>query len=430
MREMKVLVVGGGGREHVIAWKIRKSRWVSKVYCAPGNAGIAAVAECVDIKPTDIEALLDFALDNGIDLTVVGPEAPLAMGIVDRFEEKGLRIFGPSKAAARIESSKIFAKEIMRKYSIPTAGSETFTDLSKARDYVIRTGGPMVVKVDGLAAGKGAFPCEDEMEALKAIDIIENGAFKEAGSRILIEEYLRGEEASILAFSDGKHVIPLESAQDHKRVFDGDTGPNTGGMGAYSPAPVISEDIASRVYDEILMPTVRGMAAEGTPYKGILYAGLMITDEGAKVIEFNCRFGDPEAQVVIPRMATDFIRPLLACCDGTLNRVNLRWSRSSCVCVVITSGGYPGSYKKGFEITGLDKVERMENVVAFHAGTREDGDGRILTNGGRVLGITAMGPDIKETIKLAYRAVRKVDFKDNFYRKDIGKKASYHLDGM
>lgn len=427
---MKVLVVGGGGREHVLCWKIKKSRWVSKVFCAPGNAGIEDVAVCVDIKAEDIDGLLEFAKDNEIDLTIVGPEAPLAEGIVDRFQENGLKIFGPTKAAAQIESSKSFAKSIMEKYGIPTARSTTFTDLEEAARYVKETGGPQVVKVDGLAAGKGAFPCDDELEALKVLKEIDGGLFEKTGGKVLIEEYLYGEEASILAFSDGKNVIPLESAQDHKRAYDNDQGPNTGGMGAYSPAPVISDDIASRVQDEILIPTIKGMAAEGIPYKGILYAGLMITEEGPKVIEFNCRFGDPEAQAVIPRMATDFIKPIIASCDGTLDKIKFRWSKNRCVCVVMASGGYPGKYQKGKKISGLEKLSGMENVQTFHAGTRMDDQGNVVTSGGRVLGICGMGPTIKESIKLTYQAARKVDFEGAFYRKDIGKKATFHLDGM
>ncbi|MBN1538720.1 MAG: phosphoribosylamine--glycine ligase [Candidatus Thermoplasmatota archaeon] len=427
---MKVLVIGGGGREHAIAWKVKKSRWVNKVYCAPGNGGISSVAVCVPIPADDIEALVKFATENEIDLTIVGPEAPLTEGIVDRFREKGLKIFGPTKAAALLESSKSFAKMIMDRYNIPTARYASFDDPEDARRYIRETGGPMVVKVDGLAAGKGAFPCEDELEALAAVDLIASGAFKEAGSKILIEEYLVGEEASILAFSDGKNVIPLEPTQDHKRVWNDDEGPNTGGMGAYSPAPVITEDLSSRIYDEILVPTIRGMKAEGRPYEGILYAGLMITEEGPKVIEFNCRFGDPEAQAVIPRLATDFIKPILACCDGTLDKVQLRWSRNSCVCVVMASGGYPGPYTKGHAVSGLDKIEKMENMIVFHAGTRREEDGSIITSGGRVLGITALGPNIKDTIKLAYKGVRKVEFKDAYYRTDIGKKALFHIDGM
>ncbi|MEA3560070.1 MAG: phosphoribosylamine--glycine ligase [Candidatus Thermoplasmatota archaeon] len=425
---MKVLVVGGGGREHVIAWKIIKSRWVSKVYCAPGNGGISEVATCVPIKADDIEGLISFVKDKEIDITIVGPEAPLAMGIVDRFEEEKLKIFGPSKAAARIESSKVFAKELMKKYDIPTADFKVFDDHRKVKKYIKRTGGPMVIKVDGLAAGKGAFPCEDEIEALEAVDRIASGAFKDADDRIIIEEFLNGEEASVLAFSDGQNIIPLESAQDHKRAFDGDKGPNTGGMGAYSPAPIITDDLSSRIYDEILVPTIRALEKEGCPYKGILYAGLMITEDGPMVIEFNCRFGDPEAQAVIPRMATDFLKPILGSCDGTLDKVRFRWSRSACVCVVMASGGYPGSYDKGYPIEGIVSAERTDGTVVFHAGTRLTEDNEIVTSGGRVLGVTATGPTIKKTIEKAYRGVKKIDFKDAYYRKDIGKSALFHVD--
>ncbi len=427
---MKVLVVGSGGREHTLAWKIKKSRWVSNVYVAPGNDGMRDVAKLVDISATDIEGLANFARENGIDLTVVGPEVPLEMGMVDHFERNGLRVFGPTKKAAMLETSKIYAKEIMRRYHVPTASFRIFEDPDEARRYVEEVGGPQVVKVDGLAAGKGAFPCEDEMEALEAIDLISSGAFGKAGDRILIEDYLKGEEASILAFCDGKTVVPLESAQDHKRAFDNDKGPNTGGMGAYSPAPVVSEDMASSVYDEIFLPMIEGMRKEGHPYKGILYAGLMITEKGPKVIEFNCRFGDPEAQVVIPRMATDIIKPLIACCDGTLDRVKFRWSKSKAVCVVLASGGYPGKYAKGLKISGLEKVETLENIVVFHSGTRIDEDEDVVTNGGRVLGVTAMDGDLQTAIRMAYKAVGKIRFQNRHYRKDIGKKALLHLDDL
>ncbi|MGA1822400.1 MAG: phosphoribosylamine--glycine ligase [Thermoplasmatota archaeon] len=424
---MKVLVIGGGGREHTLAWKLKRSRFVKRVYCAPGNAGIDSVATCVPIKADDIDGLLDFSKENDIDLTVVGPEAPLAMGIVDRFEEQGLKIFGPSRSAARLESSKAFSKNIMEKYGVPTASFEVFDDPEDAKRYILEIGGPLVIKADGLAAGKGAIPCDDEVEALKAVDTI-SSKFGEAGKRILVEEYLEGEEASVLAFCDGRNVIPLESAQDHKRAFDDDQGPNTGGMGAYSPAPVITEDLSTRIYDEILVPTVKGMEKEGCPYKGILYAGLMITEDGPKVIEYNCRFGDPEAQVVIPRLVTDIMRPILACLEGNLDKINLRWSRNAAVCVVLASGGYPGSYEKGKPITGIGKAEEMENLIVFHAGTKRDDNGEILTNGGRVLGVTAMDVSISDTIRKAYKAVRKIKFDEVHYRRDIGKKAAYHLD--
>ncbi|MFO8051626.1 MAG: phosphoribosylamine--glycine ligase [Thermoplasmatota archaeon] len=426
---MRILIIGGGGREHTIAWKIRKSRWVSSVYCAPGNGGMEKIARCVPIQPDDIEGLLEFAKQEDIDITIVGPEAPLAMGIVDRFQEEGLKIFGPTREAARIESSKVFAKEIMKKYDIPTADFKVFDNTDDVKRHIKEHGGPMVIKVDGLAAGKGAFPCEDEAEALKAIDKIGSGTFKDAAEKILVEEFLEGEEASVLAFSDGKNIVPLEAAQDHKRAFDSDKGPNTGGMGAYSPAPVVTEDLSSRIYDEILLPTVRALAEEGSPYKGILYAGLMITEEGPKVIEFNCRFGDPEAQVVIPRMATDFIKPILGSIDGTLDKVKFRWSRNKCVCVVMASGGYPGPYKKGYGIQGIDSAEDIEGTVVFHAGTALE-DEELVTSGGRVLGVTAMGPTIKETIDKAYKGVKRIDFRNAHYRKDIGKKALFHIDGM
>ena len=427
---MKVLIIGGGGREHTLVWKIKKSRWVKKVYCAPGNAGISRIAQCVPIGDNRIDELLQFAIDEGIDLTVVGPEAPLATGIVDRFEEKGLKIFGPSGRAARIESSKIFAKNLMNRYQVPTAKAVEFDDPETARRYIRKNGAPLVVKVDGLAAGKGAFPCEDEMEALSAVDMIASGSFGESGNRILIEEYLRGEEASILAFCDGKHVLPLASSQDHKRAYDNDTGPNTGGMGAYSPAPVINEDMASRIYDEILVPTVKGLSKEGCPYKGILYAGLIITQEGPKVIEFNCRFGDPETQVVLPRMATDIIRPILACCDGTLDKVKLRWSHNKAVCVVMASGGYPGKYEKGYRIKGIDEVEREENVIVFHAGTRLDESGNVVTSGGRVLGVTALDSTIRDSIMKSYDAVNRISFKKAQFRGDIGMKALHHMEEL
>ncbi|MDG6226219.1 MAG: phosphoribosylamine--glycine ligase [Candidatus Thermoplasmatota archaeon] len=426
---MKILIIGSGGREHALAWKVRKSRWVTKVYCAPGNAGISQVAECVPVPDHDVRGLLEFARAKEIDLTIVGPEAPLAMGIVDVFKRKGLKIFGPTRAAARIESSKAYAKFIMEKYEIPTAKTEVFTRPQDAKRYIKNIGGPLVVKVDGLAAGKGAIPCEDEIEALKAVDRIAKGEFGEAGSKILIEEYLVGEEASILAFSDGRHVIPLESAQDHKRAYDDDKGPNTGGMGAYSPAPVITKDLESRIYDEILLPTIRGLASEGCRYTGILYVGLMITNEGPKVIEFNCRFGDPEAQAILPRMASDFIKPVLACIEGKLDKVKLRWSRNCSVNVVMASGGYPGKYEKGKVISGLEKVG-AESSVVFHSGTGYDEAGRLITKGGRVLSVTSLAPSIQDAIHCAYQEVGKIEFEGVHYRKDIARRALYHMEDM
>jgi phosphoribosylamine--glycine ligase len=426
---LKVLVIGSGGREHALCWKIKKSRWVNKVFCAPGNAGIANIAECVPIKDSDLDQLMDWVLKNEIDLTVVGPELPLANGIVDRFSERGLKIFGPTSSAARLESSKAFAKEFMQRQNIPTAEARIFTKPSEAKRYIKEIGGRMVVKADGLASGKGVIPSEDEAEALRAVDRMAKGEFGDAGKRIVIEEYLDGEEASMLAFSDGKHVIPLESAQDHKRVNDDDQGPNTGGMGAYSPAPVITKDLQSRIYDEILLPTVRGMAAEGTPYTGILYAGIMVTNRGPKVIEFNCRFGDPETQVILPRMATDIIRPLLGCCEGNLDRVKIRWSRSWAVNVVMASGGYPGHYEKGKVIDGLDAVESDTRYV-FHSGTSRDPSGKLLTAGGRVLSVTSMGADLVSAIKGAYDGVRRIKFEGAHFRKDIARKAHYHVEDI
>lgn len=426
---MKALVIGGGGREHTLAWKLRRSRFINKLYCAPGNAGMESIAECLPVKADDIDGLIDLVKEKSIDITVVGPEAPLTQGIVDRFEEENLRIFGPSKEAARIEGSKAFAKFIMKKYGVPTADFEVFEDPSEAKNYIKERGGKMVVKADGLAAGKGAIPCDDEIEALEAVDEIKD-KFPEASRRILIEEYLEGEEASLLAFCDGKNVLPLYSAQDHKRAFDGDRGPNTGGMGAYSPAPVVTEDISTRIYDEIMVPTVRGLSEEGIPYRGILYAGLMITEDGPKVIEFNCRFGDPEAQVVIPRLVTDIMRPILSSLEGTLDKIKLRWSKNKAVCVVMASGGYPRSYGKGYRIEGLEKAQELENVFVFHAGTKKDEENGLVTNGGRVLGVTAMDSTIEKSIELAYRAVDLIDFKDYHYRKDIGEKAKFHLEGL
>ena len=424
---MKVLVIGGGGREHTLAWKLKRSKFVNKLYTAPGNAGMASISQCVPIKPDDIDGLIELVKNEEIDISIVGPEAPLDMGIADRFENEGLRIFGPTKEAAKIEGSKSFAKDIMKKYGVPTAQSSTFEDPEDARDYIKEMGGRMVVKADGLAAGKGAIPCDDEIEALEAVDALIQ-KFPEAARKILVEEYLDGEEASVLAFCDGKSVLPLYSAQDHKRAYDGDRGPNTGGMGAYSPAPVVTDDLSTRIYDEILVPTVQGLEKEGIPYRGILYAGLMITEEGPKVIEFNCRFGDPEAQAVIPRLVTDIMRPILACLEGNLDRIKLRWSKNKAVCVVMASGGYPGSYEKGYPIKGIEDAEKLDDVIVFHAGTRLNEDGEVVTNGGRVLGVTALDTTIDGSIDLVYRAVKRIDFKNAQYRKDIGKKAKYHLE--
>ena len=419
---MRVLVIGGGGREHALAWKIAQSPLVKRVYCAPGNAGTASVAENVDIPVDKIDALVQFALMKGIKLTVVGPEQPLVAGIVDSFEDHGLRAFGPSTRAAEIEGSKVFCKDLMKKYGIPTARYETFDSPDKVKLFTAEDE-PVVVKASGLAAGKGVILCRNASEAHAAVaSIMQDKAFGDAGDQVVVEEFLEGEEVSLLAFTDGRSVLPLDSAQDHKAAFDGDSGPNTGGMGAYSPAPVFTDELKQKVMDEIMIPTVRAMAKEGRLYKGILYAGLMLTSAGPKVLEFNARFGDPETQPILMRMQSDIVPVFEACIDGTLNKFSLEWKKEPTVCVVMASKGYPGSYEKGKEISGLDTAGSQEGVVVFHAGTKKDGD-RVLTNGGRVLGITALGTDLGAAIKKAYTAVEKIGWDGIHYRKDIGKKA-------
>jgi phosphoribosylamine--glycine ligase len=420
---MKILVVGGGGREHALSWKLSQSPRVSKVFCAPGNGGICESVECVPIDATDIKGLLGFAEAKGVDLTVVGPEAPLSMGIVDLFEEKGLKIFGADRRAAEIESSKAFSKNLMKKYHIPTAWYQVFDSADDAIHYIHEMGAPIVVKADGLAAGKGVIICPTVAEAEEAVKMIMvDRLFGDAGKRVVIEEFLEGEEASFLAFTDGETVLPMASSQDHKPAYDDDLGPNTGGMGAYSPAPVITGELHRRVMEEVVIPTVRGMAAEGRPYKGILYAGLMIGPDGPKVLEFNARFGDPEAQPIFPRMEDDLLPILEACMDGTLSRHSLTWKEDASVCVVVASGGYPGRYKTGIPIEGLDDAADQEGVIVFHAGTALE-EGRIVTAGGRVLGVTALGPTVAEAIERAYRAVDKISFEGAHFRRDIGRKA-------
>jgi phosphoribosylamine--glycine ligase len=420
---MKILVVGGGGREHALVWKLSQSPRVTKVFCAPGNGGICEAAECLPIDGSDIHGLLDFAVKNEIDLTVVGPEAPLSMGIVDLFEEQGLKTFGASKAAAEIESSKAFSKDLMKKYGIPTAWYRVFDSPDEAVSYIREMGAPIVVKADGLAAGKGVIICRTVEEAEEAVKMIMvDRLFGDAGERLVVEEFLEGEEASFLAFSDGETVLPLASSQDHKPAFENDKGPNTGGMGAYSPAPVVTDELHRTIMDEVMIPTVRGMAAEGRPYKGILYAGLMIGDNGPKVLEFNARFGDPEAQPILPRMEGDLVPVLEACMDGTLAEHTLTWKKDASVCVVLASGGYPGKYDKGLVIEGLEEAASEEGVIVFHAGTAGK-DGKIVTAGGRVLGVTALGPTIRDAIDKAYRAVDKIHFEGRHFRRDIGRKA-------
>lgn len=420
---MRILVIGSGGREHALVWKLSQSKQVTALYCAPGNPGIAQLARCVDLDIEDNEALAAFAQAEGIDLTVVGPEGPLVAGIVDAFEAKGLRVFGPSAAAARLEGSKQFAKEIMAKYGIPTAAFAVFTDAGEAKDYVRRQGAPIVVKADGLAAGKGVVVAMTEEEALQAIDeMLCQGRFGSAGSRVVLEEFMVGEEASLLAFADGATVVPMVAAQDHKRIFDGDQGPNTGGMGAYAPAPVATPAILAQTMETILKPMVAAMAAEGCPYKGVLYAGLMITDKGPRVVEFNARFGDPETQVVLPLLESDLVEVMVACIEGRLAQTPVAWKQGSTVCVVMAAGGYPGSYRQGDVIEGLAEAASAGAVV-FHAGTGASAGGEIVTAGGRVLGVTATGADIAGAVTAAYRGVEQIHFDGVQYRKDIAHRA-------
>jgi phosphoribosylamine--glycine ligase len=419
---MKVLVVGGGGREHSLVWKIGQSHRVSKVFCAPGNAGIARTAECVDIPVTDLEAVAAFAEGKGVDLTVVGPELPLTMGIVDLFEEKGLRIFGPHREAAEIEGSKVFCKDLLSTYGVPTAQYKAFDNRDDAAAYVDSIAFPVVVKADGLAAGKGVIPSMTKEEALKALDtIMVEKAFGNAGKRVIVEEFLVGEEASFIVLTDGETVLPLASSQDHKPIYDGDRGPNTGGMGAYSPAPVVTEEVHRKIMEEIMIPTIRGMASEGRPYRGVLYGGLMIKDDQPKVLEFNARFGDPENQPIMMRMKGDIVPLLEECIDGNL-RGPIDWDPRWAVCVVMASEGYPGSYEKNKVIRGLDKVAEMEDVFVFHAGTARAARD-IVTSGGRVLGVTGLGEGVKEAIDRTYSAVKGIQWDGVYYRTDIGKRA-------
>ncbi|MGD0918656.1 MAG: phosphoribosylamine--glycine ligase [Thermodesulfobacteriota bacterium] len=424
---MKVLVVGGGGREHALVWKIAQSPKVSKIFCAPGNAGISEQATTISIKANDLNGLLEFALREKIDLTVVGPEDPLTKGIVDLFESKSLIIFGSSRKAAEIEGSKAFAKEMMKKYHIPTASYEIFEDQKEAVRYLRKQGAPVVVKADGLAAGKGVIICKTVEEAIQSVEkIMVEKIFGEAGSRVVIEEYLVGEEASYIAFTDGKTILPLASSQDHKSVFDGDEGPNTGGMGAYSPAPVITDQVHERIIEKILRPIIQGMGEEGRPYKGVLYTGLMIYDGHPKALEFNARFGDPETQPVLMRMKGDIVPILEACIKGNLSQYRIEWNPQAAVCVVMASKGYPGDYEKGRTIEGLEEVSTMKDVFVFHAGTTVK-DSRTVTNGGRVLGITGLGEDIPRAIEKTYKAVKKIHWDGVHYRTDIGQKALWWL---
>jgi phosphoribosylamine--glycine ligase len=426
---MNVLLIGGGGREHALAWKLSQSPGVDAIHCAPGNPGTAALAKCVNVPlaATDFDALRAHVAAHHIGLTVVGPEDPLAAGIVDALAAPGHRVFGPSRAAAQLEASKTFAKAFMARHNIPTAAYAAFDDAEAALAHVRAVGVPVVIKADGLAAGKGVTVAHrlDEAEAAIRAAMVDQ-VFGSAGGRVVIEEFLVGEEASILAFCDGARVVPMASSQDHKAAHEGDTGPNTGGMGAYSPAPVVSDALMREIEATVLVPCVAGMAAEGTPYRGVLYAGLMITHDGPKVVEFNCRFGDPETQVVLPRMETDLLPVLLACCDGTLDQCAIAYRDQPCVTVVLASGGYPGPYEKGKAITGIQEAEADPAVQVFHAGTANR-DGALVTHGGRVLNVTATGADLPSALSTAYAAADRIHFEGRHLRRDIGQKALRRL---
>jgi phosphoribosylamine--glycine ligase len=424
---MNVLLIGSGGREHALAWALSASALLGKLFCAPGNAGIAEVAECVRLDPADHDAVIRFCRDNKIDLVMIGPEAPLVAGLGDALGAAGIRYFGPTKAAAQLEGSKGFTKDLCREANIPTAAYGRFADASAAKAYLASQGLPIVIKADGLAAGKGVVIAATRAEAEAAIEACFSGAFGAAGSEVVIEEFLEGEEASFFALCDGTAALPLASAQDHKRVGDGDTGPNTGGMGAYSPAPVMTQDITDRVMREIIMPTVTTMAKRGTPFKGVLFAGLMITACGPKLIEYNVRFGDPETQVLMMRLKSDLLAALLATADGVLKDFDLRWSDDTALTVVMAANGYPGTPVKGTEIKGLEAAKLVPNVEVFHAGTRRDGE-RLLADGGRVLNVTGRGRTAAEARDAAYAAIAKIDWPGGFYRKDIGWRALQRRD--
>ncbi len=422
---MKVLVIGSGGREHALAWKISQSPLLTKLYAAPGNAGIAQVAECISIQAEDIDGLLAFAKEKDIDLTVVGPEAPLVAGITDRFESEGLKVFGPNKAAAQLEGSKIFSKEQMTKYGIPTAEYEIFSNINEAKHYVIETEMPVVIKADGLAAGKGVVICESSQVAVAALDkMMQERAFGAAGDRVLIEQVLEGPELSVLAFSDGQKIIPLASSQDHKRAYDMDRGPNTGGMGAYSPCPLASDEKMREIVDIAIRPLIEGMGREGITYRGLIYAGIMLTKDGPFVLEYNCRFGDPEAQAVLPRLKSDLLPVLAQIANGTLQSDSLEWHEKACIAVVMASGGYPGHYHKGFVIQGTEAAANaQEEIFVFHAGTALNEKNQVLTTGGRVLAVTALGDTLRAAYDKAYNAIARIQFEGGFYRKDIGRRA-------
>jgi len=426
---LKVLVVGSGGREHALCWRIVASKLCRKLWCAPGNAGIADVAECVNIAADDIEGLVKFARDNDVDFVVVGPEQPLVLGLVDRLQAAGIRAFGPTAAAAALEGSKGFMKDVLARCGVPTAAYGRFTDPAAAKDFVRKTGAPIVVKADGLAAGKGVIICRTVAEAESAIDgMMVDKAFGAAGTEVVVEEFLDGEEASFFALCDGTRAVAIGGAQDHKRAYDGDTGPNTGGMGTYSPAPVLTPDLEALVMRTCIDPVVAGMAAQGRPFTGILFAGLMIVpgpdgEPVPKVLEFNVRFGDPECQVLMARLESDLLAALVAAADGRLDEVEITWSPDAALCVVMAAEGYPGTYRKGTEIKGLDRLRDLDGVTVFHAGTRSSPDGRLLATGGRVLGVTARARTIVDAQRQAYAAVDLIDWPEGFCRRDIGWRA-------
>ena len=418
---MKILVIGSGGREHAIVWKLSQSKVVDKIYCIPGNAGISEQAECLEIESKDISELVDFVKYEWIDLTVVGPEEPLAKGIVDVFQKEGRRIIGPTQAGAQIESSKVFAKDFMKRHKIPTAEYKVFSSYTHAEEYIRLKGTPIVIKADGLAAGKGVFVCQNYEEAVDALRLImKEKVFGSAGEKVVIEECLKGQEVSYLVFTDGKSIVPMVTSKDHKRLLDNDEGPNTGGMGTFSPNPIITPDLEKEILETVIKPTIKGLKSEGIIYKGILYAGLMIVNGRPYVLEFNCRFGDPETQVILPRLETDIIDIFMAISEQRLSKVNAKWSDKASLCVILASEGYPGKYKKGLPITGLDMVKGLKDVVVFHAGTKFNEEGAIVTNGGRVLGITALGNDLQEARQKAYAAAELINFEGMQYRKDIG----------
>jgi len=420
---MKILVIGSGGREHSLCWAIAKSPKCKELLCAPGNAGIAKIARCVDVGAEDIQAIVDLARDEKVDLAVIGPEAPLVAGLADRLVDEGIKVFGPSAAAAEIEGSKGAMKDLCAKFYVPTAEYARFDEPDAAKEYIRANGAPIVVKADGLAAGKGVILCRNENEAYAAIDhIMVEDAFAGAGAEVVVEEFMSGEEASFFAIVDGEHAVPLVAAQDHKAAYDGDEGPNTGGMGAYSPAPVVDQAMSERIMEEIINPTIKGMAAEGRPYQGVLFAGLMISDTGPRLIEYNCRFGDPECQVLMMRLKSDVVEMLLAAVEGKLNKIKLDWHDEAALCVVMAAEGYPGGYAKGSEIRGLEDADALDGVNVFHAGTKID-DQRLVANGGRVLGVTALAKTVKAAQKQAYKAVAKIDWPQGFCRSDIGWRA-------